>query len=90
MGSLLRVDAVVREEETACGRYGAPPPLVVAGGGSLPWRGRSLRLCRYAGGVGRKMRTEREELGSIWRSLEATSSATEKAWFNGAVASFAR
>lgn len=36
------------------------------------------------------MRTEREELGSMWRSLEATSSVTEKAWFNGAVASFAR
>jgi hypothetical protein len=47
-------------------------------------------LCGYEGGVGRKMRTEMEELGSMWRSLEATSCATEKAWFNGAVASFAR
>ena len=42
MGSLLRMDAVVRGEETACGRYGAPPPLVVAGGGSLRGAGGAL------------------------------------------------
>lgn len=73
MGSLLRVDAVVRGEETACGRYGAPPPLVVAGGGSLPWRGRSLRLCRYAGTkAGWGGRCERrgrswDQCGGPWR-----------------------
>nr|BAD25918.1 hypothetical protein [Oryza sativa Japonica Group]BAD25975.1 hypothetical protein [Oryza sativa Japonica Group] len=51
--------------------------------------GRSPRLCGCGGGVGRKMRTEREELGcggGVGRSLEATPSAAEKAGFDGAVA----
>jgi hypothetical protein len=38
-------------------------------------------------GVGRKMQTESEELGSMWRSLEA---AAEKAGLGGVVASSGR
>jgi hypothetical protein len=37
--------------------------------------------------VGRKMRTESLELGSMWRSFNLTSYATEKAGLPGAVAS---
>jgi hypothetical protein len=40
--------------------------------------------------VGRKMRTESLELGSMWRSFNATSYATEKVGLPGAMASLGR
>uniref|UniRef100_A0A0A9GMM8 Uncharacterized protein n=1 Tax=Arundo donax TaxID=35708 RepID=A0A0A9GMM8_ARUDO len=90
MGSLRRADAATRGEETAGGRYpryGAAAP----GAGSLARRGWArCACCGGGGGVGRKMRTESEELGSMWRSLDATPSAAEKAGLAGAVASSGR